>query len=173
MEGRQRPTGEQVVTSCHAPLRAIIFSRVMLVLIGVLMAVPVAQAQLRNAESSIKHRRAAFTLMSTYFGRVTSMMKGDRPFDRSELVRNIELVQFISKLPWEAFAPGSEIGETRAEADIWLDEDRFKDYQRRMHEELTNFQNIAQTGDLPAITKAFERTRDTCGTCHKAFRKDW
>lgn len=145
----------------------------MFVLVGVLMVVPVAQAQLRDAESAIKHRRAAFTLMSTYFGRVTSMMKGDRPFDRAELVRNIELVQFVSKLPWEAFTPGSETGETRAEADIWLDEDRFKDYQQRMHEELAKFHQVAQAGDIPFLTKAFEQTRDTCGTCHKAFRKDW
>lgn len=62
--------------------------------------------------SAIKHRRAAFTLMSTYFGRATAMVKGDRPFDRAELVRNIELVQFVAKLPWEAFIPGSEPGNT-------------------------------------------------------------
>lgn len=68
-------------------------------LIGWLMAIPMAQAQLRDAESAIKHRRAAFTLMSTYFGRITAMIKGDRPFDRAELLRNIELVQFVAKLP--------------------------------------------------------------------------
>lgn len=147
--------------------------RIVVALICLLTLAPQAQAQLRDADSAIKHRRAAFTLMSTYFGRITSMMKGDRPFDRPELIRNIELVQFVSKLPWEAFIPGSETGETRAEADIWLDEDRFKDYQQRMHEELSKFRQVAQTGDMPVLTKTFEQTRDTCGTCHKAFRKDW
>lgn len=147
--------------------------RFVLLLVGTLLAAPLAQAQIRDVESAIKHRRAAFTLMSTYFGRVTAMVKGDRPFDRAELVRNIELVQFVAKLPWEAFIPGSEAGNTRAEADIWLDEDRFKDYQKQMHEELAKFLAVAQTGKRPAIAQSFEQTRDACGTCHKAFRKDF
>lgn len=134
---------------------------------------PIAHAQLRDADSAIKHRRAAFTLMSTYVGRMVSMAKGDRPFDRADLIRNIELVQYLAKLPWEAFTPGSEVGDTRAEADIWLDEDRFRDYQQRLHESLGRFRLTANTGDLPAIAKALEETRDTCGTCHKAFRRDW
>ncbi len=144
-----------------------------LVLCGLLMAVPPAQAQLRDADSAIKHRRAAFTLISTYFGRITAMVKGDRPFDRAELIHNIELVQFVAQLPWEAFTPGSEVGETRAEADIWLDEDHFKEYQQRLHEKLKAFRLVASTGEMPALTQAFEETRGACGTCHKAFRKDW
>jgi cytochrome c556 len=146
--------------------------RIVLVLLGLLMVVPSVQAQLRDAESAIKHRRAAFTLMSTYFGRITAMIKGDRPFDRAELIRNIELVQFVAKLPWEAFAPGSEIGNTRAEVDIWLEEDRFKAYEQDLHKELKKFLQVAQTGDMPALTQAFEATRHVCGSCHKVFRKD-
>lgn len=146
--------------------------RIVLVLLGFLMAIPPAQAQLRDAESAIKHRRAAFTLMSTYFGRITAMIRGDRPFDRPELIRNIELVQFVARLPWEAFAPGSEIGNTRAEVDIWLEEERFKAYQQDLHKELKKFLQVAQGGDMPALTQAFEDTRHVCGSCHKVFRKD-
>ncbi|MCM8621456.1 MAG: cytochrome c [Candidatus Accumulibacter sp.] len=134
---------------------------------------PAAQAQLRDADSAIKHRRAAFTLMSTYFGRLVSMAKGDRPFDRAELIRNIELVQYLAKLPWEGFTPGSEVGDTRAEADIWLEEDRFMGYQQRLQEALGKFRAVANGGDLPAVAQALEETRSACGACHKVFRKDW
>ena len=110
--------------------------------------------------------------MSTYFGRTISMAKGDRPFDRAELIRNIELVQYLAKLPWEGFTPGSEVGDTRAEADIWLEEDRFIGYQTRLQEALGEFRTVADSGDLPAITQALEETRSACGACHKVFRKD-
>jgi cytochrome c556 len=138
-----------------------------------IMLPPVAHAQLRDADSAIKHRRAAFTLMSTYWGRVISMVEGKRPFDRAELIRNVEMAQYLSKLPWEGFTPGSEIGDTRAEADIWLDEERFKDYQKRMHEELAKFRQSAQVEELPTLVKALEMARSTCNTCHKAFRRDF
>ncbi len=134
---------------------------------------PVAHAQLRDADSAIKHRRAAFTVMSTYFGRVISMIKGDRPFDRAELIRNLDLVQYLAKLPWEGFIPGSEAGDTRAEADIWLDEDRFKEYQQKLLESLTKFRGAANTAELPALAQSLEETRNACGACHKAFRRDW
>lgn len=134
--------------------------------------VPVAHAQLRDADSAIKHRRAAFTLMSTYFGRVISMAKGDRPFDRTELIRNVELVQFIAKLPWEGFIPGSEMGDTRAEADIWLEEDRFLGYQLRLHEALGKLRTIANSGDLSSVAQATDEARSACGACHKVYRKE-
>jgi len=144
-----------------------------LILTGLLLVVPSAQAQLRDADTAIKHRRAAFTLMSTYWGRVISMVEGKRPFDRVELVRNVDMAQFIGKLPWEGFTPGSEVGDTRAEVEIWLDEDRFKDYQQRMHEELARFRQAAQTDELPVLVKALEKARSTCNTCHKSFRRDY
>lgn len=150
-------------------------ARLLPVLIGLATVAPAALAQLRDADSAIKHRRAAFTLMSTYFGRVTAMIKGDRPFDRAEFVHDVELVQYLAKLPWEGFAPGSEVGETqqtRAEPDIWLEEERFAGYQKRLHENLQRFLRVAQDGDMPAIAQAFDDTRSACGACHKVFRKD-
>ena len=44
------------------------------------LAAPVALAQVRKAEQAIKHRRAAFVLMSTCFSRLLQTVEGDRPF---------------------------------------------------------------------------------------------
>ena len=46
-----------------------------------------AIAQDRKAEQAIKHRRAAFVLMSTYFSRLPQTVEGDRPFDLCWLPR--------------------------------------------------------------------------------------
>lgn len=147
--------------------------KILLLCLACLLALPqLAQAQLRDADSAIKHRRAAFTLMSTYFGRLVSMAKGDRPFDRAELIRNIDQVQYLARLPWEGFTPGSETGDTRAEADIWLEEDRFLGYQQRLHESLRKVRAVADGGDPPAVAQAIEDARSACGACHKVYRKD-
>lgn len=53
-----------------------------------------ALAQDRKAEQAIKHRRAAFTLMSTYFSRLLQTVEGDRPFDPVLVAKDARLVDF-------------------------------------------------------------------------------
>lgn len=67
-----------------------------------------AIAQDRKAEQAIKHRRAAFVLMSTYFSRLLQTVEGDRPFDPVLVAKDARLVEELSRLPWEGFAPGTE-----------------------------------------------------------------
>lgn len=135
------------------------------------MALAPAMAQDRKAEQAIKHRRAAFVLMSTYFGRVLQTVEGGRPFVQAQVAQDARLVDELSRLPWEGFAPGTEQGETRAKEDIWLDEDRFKALINQLQERTAELRRAAASGSPPQLKKAFEQTRDTCDTCHKGFRK--
>ncbi len=48
------------------------------------MSLP-ATGQDRMAEQAIKHRRAAFTVMGTYFSRLLQTVEGDRPFDAKQV----------------------------------------------------------------------------------------
>lgn len=130
-----------------------------------------ALAQDRKAEEAIKHRRAAFVLMSTYFSRLLQTVEGGRPFDPAQVIKDARLVEEISRLPWEGFAPGSERGETRAKEDIWLDEDRFRALATKLQAKTTELNKAAATGSLPLLKLAFEQTRDACDACHKEFRK--
>lgn len=131
--------------------------------LSMLAAAP-AQSQDRKIEQAIKHRRAAFTLMSTYFSRLLQIVEGDRPFDA-------RMVEVISRLPWEGFAPGTERGDTKAKEDIWFEEDRFKKLGLELEGKTTLLAKAAETGDIKRIKAAFESARDTCSACHKAFRK--
>lgn len=127
-------------------------------------------AQDRNAERAIKHRRAAFALMSTYFSRLLQTVEGDRPFDPGQVMSDAQIVEQLSRLPWEGFAPGSERGDTRAKEDIWLEEDRFKQLSQDMQARTAELSQAASTGDLAKLKSAFAKTRETCNTCHKEFR---
>jgi len=130
-----------------------------------------ALAQDRKIEQAIKHRRAGFTLMSTYFSRLLQTVEGDRPFDARQVGVDARTVEFLSHLPWEGFVPGSERGDTRAKEDIWFEEDRFRKMATDLELKTRNLTLAAETGDLKKLKPAFEQTRDVCNACHKDFRK--
>lgn len=130
-----------------------------------------AMAQDRKSEQAIKHRRAAFTVMSTYFSRLLQTVEGDRPFDAKQVKSDAQLVEILSRLPWEGFAPGTERGDTKAKEDIWFEEDRFRKFGADLELKTSALAKAAETGDVKKIKLAFEQTRDACNTCHKEFRK--
>ncbi len=137
-----------------------------------LCALPVlAMAQDRKSELAIKHRRAAFTVMSTYFSRLLQTVEGDRPFDAARVKSDAQMVEILSRLPWEGFAPGTERGDTRAKEDIWLDEDRFQQLAAELQHKTSEMSRAAASGDLSRLKTAFAQTRDVCNACHKQFRQ--
>ena len=138
--------------------------------LSMLAAAP-AQSQDRKIEQAIKHRRAAFTLMSTYFSRLLQTVEGDRPFDAKQVLIDARMVETISRLPWEGFTAGTERGDTKAKEDIWFEEERFKKLGLELEGKTTLLAKAAETGDLKRIKAAFESARDSCSACHKAFRK--
>ena len=88
-------------------------SNLLAFVVAACIALPLtASAQLASSDAAIKHRQAAFTLMSTYFARINSVIKGERPFDRPKVMADAQLVETISRLPWVGFAPGSDSGKT-------------------------------------------------------------
>lgn len=128
-------------------------------------------AQDRKAEQAIKHRRAAFTLMSTYFSRLLQTVEGDRPFDPRQVVADARIVEALSLLPWEGFAPGTERGDTRAKEDIWLEEERFKKLQKELQGKTVDLSRAAESGNLPRLKAEFLQTREVCNACHEEFRR--
>jgi cytochrome c556 len=141
-------------------------------LLALLLSGPTqAQAQDKKIEQAIKHRRAAFTLMSTYFSRLTQTVDGDRPYDKAGVIADTKVVALLSRLPWEGFTPGSDTGATRAKEDIWFEEDRFHALSAKLEAKTTLLAKTAESGDLQHIRRTFESVRDTCTACHKAFRK--
>jgi cytochrome c556 len=130
-----------------------------------------AQAQDKKIEQAIKHRRAAFTLMSTYFSRLLQTAEGDRPFDAKAVAADAKTIELLSHLPWEGFAPGTERGDTRAKEDIWFEEERFKKMAVDLELKTAQLAKVAEAGDVKKFKQVFEQTRDACTVCHKAFRK--
>jgi cytochrome c556 len=143
-----------------------------LMLWGLMLAPLPCLAQLSSADASIRHRKAAFTLMNTYFVRIYQATHGERQFNAAEVLENARTVEMISKLPWAGFSAGSDHGNTKAKADIWLEPERFKQLADTMQERVVNLRVAAQGGDPQSIKAAFLKARESCQACHKTFRAD-
>jgi cytochrome c556 len=138
---------------------------------AVTLAVP-AHAQFAKPEDAIKYRKSALTVMATHFGRVGAMASGRAPFDANAAAANAAIAESMSKLPWAAFVEGSGAGDTKAKAEIWSDNAKFKAAAEKMQGEMSKLAVAAKSGNLDTLKAAFGPVGATCKACHDDFRKD-
>lgn len=140
-------------------------------LLGVTAALPAA-AQFAKPEDAVKYRKAAFTVMSTHFGRVAAMANGRIPFDAKVAADNAELATMMSKLPYAGFVDGSDKGDTKADPKIWTEMEKFKAAAAKMQDEMVKLNVAAKAGNIDAIKVAAGDTGKACKACHDAYRKE-
>jgi cytochrome c556 len=138
---------------------------------GLATALPAA-AQFAKPEDAVKYRKAALTVMAAHFGRVGAMVQGRVPFDAAAAQANIEIATMMSKLPFTAFGPGTDVGETRAKPNIWTDNAKFVAAATKMQEEMAKLNVAAKSGNLDQIKAAFGPVGKACKACHDDFRKE-
>jgi cytochrome c556 len=135
------------------------------------VALPAA-AQFQKPEDAIKYRKATFTVMAAHFSRLGAMANGRVPFDAKVAAENAEIVNTLAALPWDAFGPGTDKGDTRALPAIWTEQAKFKAASDKMVAEVGKLNAAAKTGNLDAIKTAFGAAGQSCKACHDNFRKD-
>lgn len=133
------------------------------------LAVP-AMAQFKNAEESIKYRKAAFTLMGQHFGQIGGMANGRTPFDAQKAKDNAALVLSLSQLPWSAFGADTDLGDTKAKPEIWKEPAKFKAAADKAMGELSKLDAAAKTGNIDQIKAAFGAAGQSCKACHDNYR---
>lgn len=135
------------------------------------VALPAA-AQFQKPEDAIKYRKATFTVMAAHFSRLGAMANGRVPFDAKVAAENAEIVNTLAALPWDAFGPGTDKGDTRALPAIWTEQAKYKAAADKMVAEVGKLNAAAKTGNLDAIKTAFGAAGQSCKACHDNFRKD-
>ncbi len=79
----------------------------------------------------------------------------------------------MSKLPWVAFAEGTDKGmPTRAKPEIWKEQAKFKDLQGKMQGEADKLEAAAKSGNLEAVKTAVGDIGKACKACHDDFRAE-
>ncbi len=131
-----------------------------------------AAAQFQKPEDAIKYRKAAFTVLGAHFGRIGAMVNNRVPFDAKVAATNADLVAEMSRLPFAAFGPGTDKGDTRAKPEIWAEMDKFNAGGTKMAEEVGKLAAAAKGGNPDAIKAAFGEAAKTCKACHDSYRKE-
>jgi cytochrome c556 len=130
-----------------------------------------AQAPFAKAEDAIKYRKSAMFVMAQHFGRLSPVVKGERPYDKDEVARNAAVAEQMSKLPFDGFVAGTDKGETTAKPEIWTDAAKFKSSADKMQQEMSKLTQVAKGGDLNAVKAQFGEVGKVCKACHDDFRK--
>ena len=129
-----------------------------------------ASAQFAKAEDAVKYRQSAFFVMQQNFGRVAGMAAGKIAFDAKVAAESAAVAEYMSKLPFAAFGPGTNKGDTKAKAAIWTNKAKFDDDASKMQAEMVKLSAAANTGNLDAIKVAVNATGGTCKACHDDFK---
>ena len=131
-----------------------------------------ASAQFAKPEDAIKYRQSSLSVMGTHFGRIGAMVNGRVPFDAKVAAENADIVADMAKLPWQAFGPGTEKGAipSRAKAEIWTEQAKFKELSEKMLAETTKLAVAAKTGNADTLKAAFGATGATCKACHDNYQ---
>ncbi|MGZ9058357.1 MAG: c-type cytochrome, partial [Burkholderiaceae bacterium] len=117
-----------------------------------------------------KYRKAVFTVMNSHMGRIFSQLKSPTP-NMQVIQSSAQTVESMSKLPWDAFAPNTElVADTRALPAFFKNEAKAKDLAQRMQEEVAKLNAVAKTGDAAAIRTQFNAAAKSCDNCHDDFR---
>lgn len=139
---------------------------------GLSAALP-ASAQFQKPEQAIKYRQAAFTLMSSHFGRVSAMAQGKVPFDAKVAAENADILNTIAKLPFTAFGEGTDKGlPNRAKPEIWKESAKFKDAADKMIGEVAKLDAATKSGNLDQIKAAAGTVGQSCKACHDNFQAE-
>ena len=129
-----------------------------------------ASAQFAKTEDAIKYRQSSLFVMGQHFGRIGAMVNDKIPFDAAQAKESASIVNVVGKLPWAAFVPNSDKGETKARAEIWEDSGKFKAAQERLAAALPKLAAATDTGDKAKIKDAFGEAASACKNCHDNFR---
>jgi cytochrome c556 len=134
-----------------------------------LIAASAVQAQMKP-EDAIKYRKSAMFIVGQNFGPLAAMAQGKIPFDAAAAARHAEIVDFAIKLPWGAFSPGTDTGDTKAKPEIWLETEDFKAKADKLQQEVAKLAQVAKGGDFTALKAQVGETGKACKACHDKFR---
>lgn len=141
---------------------------------GILILAAVVASDLtwaqQKPEDVIRFRKGAYQVMGHYVGHMGQMVKGQQPFDQKAFVRDSGIVEQMSHVVPDAFAPGSDKGETRAKPEIWQQPDKFKSALERLQTEAGKMAEVSKQGNADQIKTQFGALAKACQNCHDNFR---
>lgn len=123
-------------------------------------------------ETLVKERQATMTLQAKYFyGQLRAMARGRIPYDANATARNAILLDALSKMAWDGFAPGTKGVKSAALPAVFTDSAKFKEAQDRFQGEVAKLVAVTKGGDEAAVKAQIDAVNKACDGCHDNFRE--
>jgi cytochrome c556 len=149
--------------------------RILLAGLGLALSAGVAQTALAQVkpEIMVKQRQAAMTLQGKYFGPLAAMAQGKAPYNADTVAMNSALLDALSRMPWDGFAPASKDATVKNAAlpAIWSEPAKFQQAQTNFHNAVEALVKVSRGGDEAAQKAAIGGVGKACGGCHQDFRE--
>lgn len=145
-------------------------SRLAVTVLAVVLVSGAALAH-RNATGIVKQRMDSMTAMGDAMKVLRAMMRGSQAYDAERVKAHAQAIaRHAGEKLTSLFPEGSLNHPTRAKPAIWTDWDRFAESARQL---ATHADALAATAfnDQAPQDALFERLRQTCSDCHRAFRR--
>ncbi|MEP5764278.1 MAG: cytochrome c [Halieaceae bacterium] len=144
-------------------------------LLAGLTTAPLALSHLDPSAFLLSYRQSLFALLGANFGPMSSMIKGEMPWDDEAFKGYATDLSLVAELDFmRGFPPGSEGGRTRARPGIWENTADFEAKMADLKREALALAEASRSGDKKAILKQFQITGGTCKSCHDDYKsKDY
>lgn len=126
-----------------------------------------------NDKAVIKHRQGVMDAVGGHFSALftSANMPGMEQFANQQGFHADALVT-LSRIAAEGFPAGSDKGKTKAKAEIWTDQETFKQAMEKFQQAALETQSAVQKGDSKALKTALRSLGGSCKGCHDDFKAD-
>ena len=129
-----------------------------------------AQAAFAKPADAIKYRQGVFQVMGFHSQRLGSMVKNERPYDKSIAQNDASLIEMMSRQLDAVFPAGSDMVPSKARHDVWQNEADFKQKLEEFKAAAQKLNTAARSGDVNLLKAAFSATAQSCKACHEDYR---
>jgi cytochrome c556 len=140
--------------------------------IAALAAAALVAGPARSAEDQVyvEYRQKVMSGVGADMGAISDILKHGLPFTAQIALHANRLEDAASLIP-TAFEKQVSAGATDAKPEIWQKPDEFKQAIADFASAADALEDAADDNDAAAIQEAFKGLGNSCGGCHKPFRK--
>jgi len=137
---------------------------------------PLAISHFNDKEMPQSYRQSWFAMLAFNFGPMTSMVKGEIPWEEKQMADFADQLTTLLNLDvMRGFTDGSDKGTTRAKPEIWQNKPDFQKKMDDLKTAVNALQVVAKQGtDRKAIAEQVGAVGKACKACHDDYKsKDY
>lgn len=130
------------------------------------------QAEEYESEDLIEYRHEIMEAIKGHNKAIKAILEEKVPYN-DHLDMHMTSLEALLGTVGELFPEGSDFGETEAKDAVWDNPEKFKQTVDKAQKAFATFKSVVAKGDNRASLDAYKKFgKESCGNCHKSFRKE-